>query len=193
MNYNVKNLTTSDLIDKCSKNDPLAWAEFVRRFSPLIIFSIKKTLSKYAANPSAVKEDVKDIQQNILISLWNKNRLGEIKNRDTIAYWLVITVRNITIDHLRKKRKEVLIADETYFEKLPDKAPEKDISKAEFEIMNKKIKQIHNLLSTREKIIFRLYFKKQLNLKGVSKIMDIPVGTVSSIVTRIRQKIRSKI
>lgn len=182
-----KNLKTSSLIDKCISQNPLAWAEFVNRFSPLIRLSIKKALSRYSPGTDKT-EEIKDIQQNILISLWNKNRLEEVKNRGNISYWLAIVSRNATINHLKVKRKEVLISNELFFEKLPSENIEKQIGKIEY--LDRKVREIYNLLKPKEQIIFKLYFKKELGLEDISKIMKIPLGTVSSTVTRMRQKIK---
>ena len=182
-----KNLGTAQLIDKCATQDALAWAEFVSRFSPLIMFSIKKALSRYC--PGANKaEEIKDIRQNVLISLWGNNKLYEIKNRENIDYWLAVTARNATVNHLKKRQKEVLISDESYFERLPAENATKGGD--EIEEINKKIKKYYDLLTPREKIIFKLYFKKELSLKDISKMLGVPLGTVSSAIARMRQKMK---
>jgi len=179
-----KKLLLPVLIDKCVYKDALAWAEFVRRFSPLISFSIKKALSKYFSYPSQLREDLKDIQQNIMVSLWHKNRLSEVKNKENINYWLTIIARNTTINHLKARQKEVLMSDESYFEKIAKEEMH------ETEDADKKIKGIYYSLSSKEKILFKLYFKKALSLKDISKIMNMPLGTVSSMITRIRKNLK---
>ena len=183
-----KNLSTPVLIDKCIAKDPLAWAEFVKRASPLITFAIRKALFKYSAGYEAPQNEIDDIRQNILISLWGKNKLSEVKNKGTIDYWLVTVARNSVINSLKAPHKEVLIYDQSFFEKLP--AEETNQKEDQIENTDKKIKEFYRLLTPREKLIFKLYFKKELALKDVSKIMGIPTGTVSSAVTRMRKKIK---
>lgn len=183
-----KNLPIPVLIDKCTAKDPLAWAEFVRRFSPLITFATRKALLKYSIGHHAPENEIKDIGQNILVSLWGKNKLSEVTHRGNIDYWLAVTARNAAINYLKAGQKEVLISDGSFFEKLP--AKEIGQQAGEIENMGKKIKEFYRLLTPREKLIFKLYFKKELNLKDVSKIMGIPLGTVSSAVTRMRKKIK---
>jgi len=183
-----KKLSTPDLIDKCTAKDPLAWAEFVKRNSPLIHSAIRKALLTYSAGHYAPANEIKDIGQNVLVSLWGKNKLSEVKNKECIDYWLAVTARNAVINCLKARRKEVLISDQSFFEKLPAKGIDRKTD--EIESMDKKIKELYRLLTPREKLIFKLYFKKELNLKDVSKIMGIPLGTVSSAVTRMRKKIK---
>ncbi len=177
-------ISTAFLIDKCVNGDPLAWAEFVRRYSPLIKFSIKKALSRYASYRYCTREDAKDIEQNIMASLWVRKNLAEIKNKNNIDYWLAVIARNATINYLKSRQKEILVSDKSLFEKLPSE-----------EIQNKstdieKIEKIYKTLSAKEKLIFRLYFEKAFALKDIAKIMHIALGTVSSAVTRMRKKFR---
>jgi RNA polymerase sigma factor (sigma-70 family) len=161
----------------------VAWAEFVRRFSPLIDFAIKKALSLYAGNPG--EEDAKDVRQNLMISLWSRNKLEEIKNRENINYWLAVTARNASLNYLRTKNKDLLIGEESYFEQFSAK----DIPATGNENHEKKVEAIYNLLKPREKLVFTLYFRKKFNLNDISKILNIPSGSASSIITRMKKKI----
>lgn len=187
-----KDLKISSLVERCVVRDPLAWAEFVRRFSSLITFSIKRCLSDYFTGSGITHEEIKDIKQNILVALWKENKLAEIKNRDTINYWLVVTARNTAINYLKVKTKEVLLSDDGYFEKLPAQEPGAETGKEKIEDAGEKIKKFYGLLTPREKLIFKFYFKKKLSLKDIAGIIGVPLGTVSSAVTRMRKKICSK-
>jgi len=187
-----RSLAVPILIEKCINREPVAWAEFVQRFSPVVEFSVRKALLKYFPGKSTV-EEVKDMRQNIMILLWDKNKLVEIRNRNHINYWLAITARNATINHLKSNlksgQKEILIGEETYFEKFCAHDAE-EISEKETEDQGKKIKAILGILTPREKIMFDLYFKKKLGLKDVSRIMHVPLGTASCAITRMRKKIK---
>jgi len=182
-------LSTAELIDKCISRDAVAWAEFVARYSGLIVFAIKKALAQYSMRPHTREEDIKDIKQEIVAGLWIDNKLEEIRETDSIDYWLTIMARNASLNHVRSKKNEILIGEESYFDSLKkeDKAqghaaPEEDL-KAE-------IKDLYRGLSPREKLLFKLYFKKSLPLKHIAKIIRVPVGTVSSIIARMRKKMK---
>ena len=45
-------------------------------------------------------------------------------------------------------------------------------------------------MGSKEKIIFKLYFKKGLSMKNVSGVLNVPAGTVAAAVARMRKKIR---
>jgi len=183
-----KRLSTSPLIDKCLERDPLAWAEFVGRFSKIMEFSIRKVLKEYSSPASY--ENAKDILQDLLMSFWNGDKLSGIQKRENINYWLVVTARNATLNYLRSRRKETLVSDELYFDKLPAKNDSCNIEK--LKNMDKEIDKFFSSLSVRETLVFKLYFEKKLILKDISKIMGVPIGTVSSVVTRMRKKIKCR-
>ncbi len=186
-----RRLKTPLLIQRCLGRDALAWEEFAGRFGCLIEFSIKKALAKYS-HPG-IDESAKDIRQNIFMSLWNNNKLAEIANRHNINYWLVITARNASVDYLRRQKKDVLVGDESYFDKLS--APELmcEGPRADVKDLGKRIKNACEFLAPKEKIIFGLYFKKSLKTKEIAEILNISIGNVTSAISRIRKKIRRKI
>jgi len=188
MNY--KNLKTSDLVEKCIDRDGVAWAEFVKRFSSLIEFSVKNAFAKYSTDPARHAGEIKDVMQNVMVSLWSKNTLSDVKQKGSINYWLAVTARNATANYLRARGKDAVILEEDYLEKLAVSAGEEKPDEERLADMNKKINEFYNSLSEKEKLVFKLYFEKSLSLKDISKIIASPVGTVSSIVTRIRKKIK---
>ena len=186
MNY--KDLQTASLVTKCAERDAIAWAEFVKRFMPLINFSIRHAMRKYFRGINA-QEEVKDIAQDIMFSLWTKNRLSEVRNKENIDCWLAIIARNATISRLRAGKKEVLIGEERYFEKFAS-APAREKRLTDMEEPRKKIRSILATLSPSEKVMFNLCFRKNLKFKDISGIMRLPIGTVSSAITRMREKIK---
>ena len=184
-----KNLATARLIDKCVSKDALAWAEFITRYSGLITFAINKTFYQYPYLAGSREEDIKDIRQEIFSSLWTGDKLEEVKQRDSIDYWLAVIARNAALNHARPRRNEFLVGEESYFDSLkkeeraPEEPQEKDDLKAE-------IKAMYKTLSTREKLVFKLHFRKKCSQNDIAGIMRVPVGTVSSIISRMRKKIK---
>lgn len=180
-----RKLPSSSIVEKCIEKDAVAWAEFVRRSTGLMMFSIKKVLREYS--PMGLDEEAKDIFQNLLMSIWANDKLAGIKVKSTIDYWLATTARNATINHVSAKKKEVLIKDTSYFENIPFNIVEnRDFDEGAIQ----KIKYIYSSLSDRDKLLFNLYFYKEMSLKDIAKITSSPIGTVSSVITRIRNKIK---
>ncbi|MFH1593679.1 MAG: sigma-70 family RNA polymerase sigma factor [Candidatus Omnitrophota bacterium] len=183
-------LVTSLLIGKCAQKDPLAWAEFVKRFTPLVTISIKRALFKYSADTGVSSRETDDIRQDLFMSLWNKDKLSQIINRDNIDYWIAIIARNAAISHLRKIGKDTLMSDGSFFDQFSCKESEKRLDNNDEKNCDKTMEEIYTKLTDKEKIVFKLTFVNKMSLKDIAKMLSIPIGTVSSSVTRMRQKIK---
>ena len=179
-----KKLKNAPLIYKCTERDPLAWAEFVRRYSPFITFSLKKAIYRYSGRPQKDGEIIKDLMQNIFMNLWNKNGLNDVRNRENINFWLAITARNAVVNYLESDHREVLMEDVSYFDSVPAKEKEE-----RRKIPEALVREIYNSMPHRHRLIFRFYFTKGLPLKKISHILGIPAGSVSSVISRIRKKL----
>lgn len=183
-----KNLKTSDLVDKCVAKDALAWAEFVKRFSPLITFAVKRSFEKYSSNSGEASSSTDDLKQTILFSLWSRNGLEAIKNRENINYWLSMTSRNAVINYLKAGQKEIPSSDSSFFENIPAKSR---ISDSEIQLLDNKMEAFYESLASKDKIVFKLYFENNMTLRDITNITGMPMGTVSSLVSRIRKKFKN--
>ena len=181
----MQEYANSHLISRCIEKDPLSWAEFVRRFSPLIAFSIQKALRRFTGTYRT--GEVEDIKQDIFVMLWDKNKLREVKDRERIDYWLSSVSMNAATSYLRSKNKEILAGDLFKFEDTPDQRlthPLDGMQKYE------KIKELFSTLNTREKLIFKLCFEKNKKDMEVSQILKIPRNSVTSTISKIRKKLK---
>jgi len=184
MNY--KDIPVIELVNKCADKDPVAWSEFILRFSPFISYAIKRALLNYSQNKKGSTNDVNEVKQNIMFDLWSKNRFENIRNRTDIRFWLSVIARNAAINYLKSEERYVLISNNDFFEKnFRDKFSKAENTYASLE----RIKNLCSLLSARDKIIFDFYFKNNMKLKDISNIMKLPLGTTSSIVARIRERL----
>jgi len=179
-------LPTPILIDKCTQRDHPAWTEFIRRYKKLIDFSIKKTLYKYI--PSSMEESVKDIRQSLLLNLWNNGKLDDLKDKSKIDYWIAIVARNAALDYLKTSGKERAVGGISDIKNFLIDGKYDRI--AESLNAREKIKQIYESLNAREKLIFRLYFMIGKDIKYISGILNLPVGSITSSITRLRKKIK---
>ena len=100
----MEGLSDKSIVDLCISRDASAWSTFVDRFSKLVYWAIKDKLSKW--NYHFIEQDVEDIYQDFFISLWEKDKLAEIKDRSHISAWLVMVAGNMSIDYFRRKKNE---------------------------------------------------------------------------------------
>lgn len=180
-----KNLALPTLIDRCCQKDLRAFAEFIVRFSPFLRFAIRKALSRYSPG-RAPSDDIKDIEHDIISSIMERNRLQEVKNPESINYWLAIVARNATINRLKSGKWEIPIGEPAYFDNIP--APGKEQVN-----YRDKLDTLFANLSPKERIIFNLFFIKKIAQKEIAGILGVPEGTVSSTIRRARTRLERKL
>ena len=125
------------------------------------------------------EEDVNDAIQETMISAYNK--IDTLKNRKYLETWITRILINKCYDIIdknktqeRKINKMIEHFDDNY---------ENDIEQKS--IVQKAVQSIDEDLRT----IVVLYYYNQFSIKDISKIMDIPNGTVKSKLSRARNKL----
>lgn len=125
------------------------------------------------------EEDVNDAIQETMISAYNK--IDTLKNRKYLETWITRILINKCYDIIdknktqeRKINKMIEHFDDSY---------ENDIEQKS--IVQKAVQSIDEDLRT----IVVLYYYNQFSIKDISKIMDIPNGTVKSKLLRARNKL----
>ena len=186
----------ANLIDGCIKRDLAAWFGFVKKYSPLISISIETRLKRYDISVS--RQDIDDIRQNILTSIWKDRKLEGVKNRADLRPWLAIVSGNAAAEYVRKKfRKEPRktisifekIGERELVEFIPSKAadPGAETRKAE---LSQKMDEAIESLPPKEKLIIKLNILYDKKYDEISEIMNLPKGTVSSYIKRAKDKLR---
>ncbi len=158
MDINKKEL--HELFQGIKQGSRTAFEVLYKRYNQLvykIAFSILKN-----------KENSEDVMQNVFTKIFE---LPEIKLPDNKeASWLYTVTKNETITKLRKLKEDIDI-DSIY-------NVSKDCKDIENIIDNDKYNKIIDKLDKKEQEIVSLKILGQLSFKEISKLMDIPIGTV---------------
>jgi len=191
------------LIERCIKKDPIAWSDFIKRFSPLVIGAIRKRLGNHSFQFTI--EDIADLKQDFFIKLWDKNSLEQIRGIENINYWICMSAANFATDFYRKMRTDILKGSSSLFEEMVHEnghSKLNDFVKAEnFDTREKLdienfISDINRILSEfnqKEMIAAKLHILQGLKYKEVASIMNKPIGSVSTLLKRVKGKIRLKL
>jgi len=130
-----------------------------------------------------------DILQNVFLKLFQ--HIENIKNFDTISYWLFKTTRNEIFSYLRKKkiRNEHL----EYYDPTENENISNDHSNYYDEYEKKELKEIVlkglNDLPSEQSEPFYLKEYSGLSYKEIASIMDIDEDLVKSRLYKTRQKL----
>ena len=130
-------------------------------------------------------DDIYDALQDALISMYQN--YDSLNNKELFSTWGTRIVINKCYDFLRKKKKNLVSLDEI---------AENNIELStydEYEIDKYGIKKAMESLSEEQKLITILYYYDDYAVKEISKIVDIPEGTVKSRLSKAREILKEKL
>ncbi len=148
----------------------------------------KLTVYLKTTYPGVETEDVvQDIMLKVYKNLHNYNPLYSFNT------WIYSIARNCAVDSFRKKSVLIntlsAVKSEAVSRSLNDnETPEKLLLKSE---VKTGIEECISTLPRRERQISFLKFYEDLTYKEISKIMDIPVGTLKYLVHNIKKNIET--
>lgn len=129
-------------------------------------------------------EDIEEIISDVFFILWkNKDKL---KPTDKVNFYLVGIAKNLLKEKYRKQKQNFNIDDyENYFSN--DKTLEEVYEeKAKMQILQKEL----NLLSEKDKKIFRLFYYGNKKTKEIARELNMNEITVRSRLHRIKKQIK---
>lgn len=165
------------LIEKAKNGSKEAFEELMRNYMEVIY--------NYICSHVSATEAARDILQETMLSIWQC--LKSFDGNSSLKTWCISITRRKIADHYRKVYKD----DSMSLEDL------QEILKAEndFECVYDKL-AVENALTildkTEREIVF-LVFNAQLSYNEVSKIMNIPVGTIKSRMSGIKAKLKKRL
>ncbi len=136
------------------------------------------------------KEDAEDITSDFFIKLIKV--ADSFKQGSPHKTWLVTIAKNMAIDHIRKRSREVYEIDNTNDD---DNAPRQweDTSRASVEdqvALSSDMAQAMNTLEPREKEIIDLKLVGQFKFKEIAEMTGQPMGTVTWLYNQGIKKLR---
>lgn len=183
--------------------DVSVWAEFLRRYQPLIASVVLKALRQRQKNPAASLVD--DLVQDTYLKLCANNfavlRTFQFRHENSLPAYLKITALNVVQDHYRntfaEKRGGVQQPQE--LDGLPDGAGAYDTSKQlHREISIQEIERclLHADLgphAARDRVVFLLYYRQGLTAAAIAQVPSIGLSLkgVESTLVRLTKHLRA--
>ena len=190
-----------ELVNNCIKKDKDAWEIFYKRYNIFVLKCVKYKLKKIGIYPSFFNAE--DVAHEIFHYIWKYNKLDAIKNPVYLKTWLSIFSLNFTKNYLRKhyyQNKSTVSFDAAQdpdtLTPLKDFIPEENtdiIKEIDFKDLYTFILSKIDTLPKKQKIAIKLnliFKKKHID---ISKIMNLPISTVSSLILRSKNKLKKNI
>ncbi|MNI18620.1 ECF RNA polymerase sigma factor SigW [compost metagenome] len=168
------NLTDQELMQHIRNGKHKALSVLYDRYGALVYsFAIKAVRDESAA---------RDIAQAVFMRLWTTDsEYNPEKGRYTS--WLLTLTRNLTMDHIRKQRRDAsgrIQITEEHFNELSDPralSPEEHVLR---ESIREQIQQACLHLSKPQKTLLEHFYWQGYSLRELAQLYDQPLGTVKN-------------
>lgn len=162
------------IITRVKNGDEEAFSELIEEYK-LSIYKTAKAILKD-------EDDVCDAIQDTALSIY-KN-INNLKNEKYFKTWVVRITINKCYDIITKHRldDEKKVKIQSNFEEIHNNFDREVIAKTDLE-------KALNLLEYDLKIVTVLYYYNDFSISEISKILNLPKGTVKSRVFRAREKL----
>ncbi|MFN7992056.1 MAG: sigma-70 family RNA polymerase sigma factor [Bryobacteraceae bacterium] len=185
---NLAAVSEEELIALCADaGDAGTWEEFLRRFHPLILASVRRVAMRYMCGDL---ESCNDLAQEVYLKLSadRARLLREFEPRHPGAAFGFVRVvaANVAHDHFKRKGVRHPV------EELSVEPVAKDDT--EWRVLNRQVEETLRLHATEREIrIFWLYFRYGLSAIEISRLagISLTVKGVESLLLRLAQRVRS--
>lgn len=187
--YNV--MTNKQLIQRCIDKEPLAWAEFVERFSRLVYWAIKRRLSGYGYSYS--EADLEDIHQEVFLAIWQKGKLQTLKAPEKLTSWIAMVAQNAAIDYFKVRRTQPPPNAVALFGQIPQGVGGDPAKQVEGRQLEETLEQAIGSLSSRQQVVVRLHFLHGKKLREIAGILGIRLSIVCVMAARARARLKGRL
>lgn len=197
------------LVIACERSDETAWQDLFANFSS----TVKAAARKITSN----NEDAEDLANSIWAELYGLKattngkpggKLGYYSGRGSLAGWLRAVVAQLAVDAHRKQARLVQIEENREFENLAHEADAKDLTQfhateenPEQSLIDRRgtadleaaLKKAIGELEAEDKLLVKLYYFDNLNLKQAGAVLGFHEATASRRIVKIQTNLRKRV
>lgn len=170
----MRNLSDYELMQLVKSKQHKALSILYDRYAALIYSYAMKTLRD---EPAA-----RDIVQSVFMRLWTTDS-GYNPDKGRFSSWLLTITRNITIDWIRKERRESISLvpfEPEQIERIPDEfavSPEDSVVR---DSQKEQIRSAYQHLSKQQIMLLEHFYWQGFSLSELAAIYNQPLGTVKN-------------
>jgi RNA polymerase sigma-70 factor (ECF subfamily) len=181
-----------DLLKRCLNRAPGSWNDFVDRYLSLIYHVIG-----YTAHLRSVRlapEETEDVAAEVLLKIVSKDFkvLREFRGLSSLATYLTVVARRITVAELAKRQKKAVPTGSRSEVRLPEPGVD-DSATHKWVESQEEVEKLMRRLSGRDREIVRLHWLEGRSYEEISAELDLPVNSIGSILSRAREKLRESV
>lgn len=165
----------SQLIRRCQRGDPEAFAELVDAY--------KKPIYNLAFRMLCDREEANDITQDTFLRVYRN--LDKYKPEHKVSTWIYTIASNLCIDRLRKLKGNVQELDFNFPDHRP--LPEEQLMQSQ---MRRDIDEAINQLPEKYRLVIVLRHLNELSYEEIASALAIPVNTVKTHLFRGREMLK---
>lgn len=173
------------LISEVLSGNRMAFVKLIRQYEGLVLHIVTPLIG--------VNEDREDICQDVFIKVYEKLDTFQFKSK--LATWIGNIAYNSSINYLEKKKNILLsniVSPENELSFIESINIESDNPEKMF-IRREEISQLNqsiNILPEFQKTVLLLFYKEEMSLDEISKILEMPVNTVKSHLFRAKNTLK---
>ena len=164
------------VVARCRTGDPVAWNEFVERFSRYV-YAICVRGFRLA------QHDAEDVFQEVFARAYE--RLPELRSDDAVRSWLAQLTRRLCIDRLRLLARNTLTSEE------PDEAAVDDVLSTLDDAMT--VRAALDAVGDPCREILDRFFCRDESYRAIGDALELPAGTIASRISRCLAKVRAEL
>lgn len=172
------------LVTKVLNGDQQAFTTLVEQYQRLVWHLVYRMVQH--------PEDCRDLCQDVFIRI--RRYLPQFRFDSSLATWIGRIAYHVAVRHLQRKKVPIQQPDDNDTAILDDVAADFDLAAvcANAEQMAK----LHQMLETLPPLprtVLTLYYLEELTISDVATIIEMPEGTVKSLLFRARAQLRAKL
>lgn len=137
------------------------------------------------------QEDAEDLCQDVFMRVFRD--IGKFRGHSKLSTWIGSIAYHISIDHLRKTRKEVVTAVENFTPAMLNHVDfQSSIGSHDRAAIRDLVHRIIGAMPLQYRTVVTLFHLEGISYKEITEITGMPEGTIKSYLNRGRQIIRDK-
>jgi RNA polymerase sigma factor (sigma-70 family) len=185
------------LIETCIQGKAGAWHSFIKRYSPLVYYVIRKVL--YARSAAVSREELADLHNDIFASIMDRQgrklRQYEGKNGCSVSTWIRVIAVRAAIDHLKKRRDAASLSDEEIRAEaeLAAVAAGTPLTMLENQEQRQLLRELIDGLPPKDQLFIRLFYFEGVPPAQIARTLRSNTNAVYSRAKYLREKLKESL